>query len=172
LVSPVAAPMIELFYGKEYLPTASLLIVLIWSEVPIFFAAALGSALIAKNLQRHTPLPALLCAGINILLNLWAIPHYGALGASWATVISYSLGIFYLLFISTTRPLVTQGLGIALWPFLLSLGIALGLARFQAAFWWKLLLASCLYLAGGWVSGMIKKSDIERLQAMFRQGIA
>jgi PST family polysaccharide transporter len=172
LVSPVAAPVIELFYGKEYLPTAGLLIVLIWSEVPIFFAAALGSALIAKNLQRHTPLPALLCAGINILLNLWAIPHYGALGASWATVVSYSLGIFYLLFISTTRPLVTQGLAIALWPFLLSLGIALGLTRFQAAFWWKLLLASCLYLAGGWVSGMIKKSDIERLQAMFRQGIA
>jgi PST family polysaccharide transporter len=172
VMSPVAAPVIELFYGKEYLPTASLLIVLIWSEVPIFFAAALGSALIAKNLQRHTPLPALLCAGINILLNLWAIPHYGALGASWATVVSYSLGIFYLLFISTTRPIVTQGLRIALWPFLLSLGITVCMTRFQFAFWWKLLLAGCAYLVGGWASGMIKKSDIERFRAMFRQGIA
>jgi PST family polysaccharide transporter len=172
VMSPVAAPVIELFYGKEYLPTASLLIVLVWSEVPIFFAAVLGSALIAKNLQRHTPLPALLCAGINVLLNLWAIPHYGALGASWATVVSYSLGIFYLLFISTTRPMVTQGLRIALWPFLLSLGITLCTTEFQVAFWWKLLLATCAYLVGGWASGMIKKSDIERLLAMFRQGIA
>ena len=172
LVSSVAAPMIELFYGKEYLPTASLLIVLIWSEVPIFFAAALGSALIAKNLQKHTPLPALLCAGINILLNLWAIPHYGALGASWATVVSYSLGIFYLLFISTTRPIVTQGLRIALWPFLLSLGITLCMTKFQIAFWWKLLLASCAYFTGAWASGMIKRSDLDRLSAMFKQGIA
>jgi O-antigen/teichoic acid export membrane protein len=42
LASPVAAPLIELFYGKQYLPTAGLLIVLIWSEVPIFYFAALG----------------------------------------------------------------------------------------------------------------------------------
>src|SRR5262249_8048082 len=48
LMTPIARPVVELFYGKQYLSTASLLIVLIWSEVPIFFAVALGNALVAK----------------------------------------------------------------------------------------------------------------------------
>jgi O-antigen/teichoic acid export membrane protein len=172
LMTPIAAPVVELFYGKQFLPAASLLIVLIWSEVPIFFTVALGNALIAKNLQRHTPLPALLCAGINVLLNLWAIPRYGALGACWATVVSYSLGIFYLLLISDTRPMVILGLRSTVWPLLLSLGIALGLRYVALAFWWKLAVAALTYLVGGWISGIIKKSDAERLLAMFQQGFA
>ena len=172
VVTPVAAPVIQLFYGKEYLPTAGLLIVLIWSEVPIFFAAALGSALVAKGLQRYMPIGAGLGAVMNILLNLIWIPKYGAMGASWATVISYSFsGIFYLLFISETRPMVMTGIRIALWPCLLSVGITFAVPMVHVNLWWKLALASMAYLAGGWMSGMIKKSDIERLMGMFRQGI-
>jgi hypothetical protein len=34
---------------------------------------------------------------------------------------------------------------------------------------WKVLLASLIYFAGCWWSGMIKKSDVERLGAMFKQ---
>jgi O-antigen/teichoic acid export membrane protein len=173
LVTPVAAPVIQLFYGKEYLPTANLLIVLIWSEVPIFFAAALGSALIAKNLQRYMPIGAGLGAVMNIVLNLIWIPKYGAMGASWATVISYSFcGIFYLLLISETRPMVMVGLKIAVWPFLLSVGITAAMTMVHVNLWWKLAMACLAYLVGGWISGMITKSDIERLAGMFRQGIA
>lgn len=173
LVTPVAAPVIELFYGKEYLPTASLLIVLIWSEVPIFFVAALGSAMVAKGLQRYMPIGAGLGAVMNIVLNLVWIPRYGAMGASWATVISYSVsGILYLLLISETRPMVILGLRIALWPLLLSAGIMVAVPMLNVNLWWKLGLASLAYLVGGWMSGMIRKSDIERLLGMFRQGIA
>jgi len=173
LVTPVAAPMIELFYGKEYLPTANLLIVLIWSEVPIFFAAALGSALVARGLQRYMPIGALVGAAMNILLNLVWIPRYGAMGASWATVISYSVsGIFYLLLISKTRLMVLQGLRIAMGPLLLSVGITASIPLLHANFLWKLALANVIYFGGCWITGMIKKSDIERLQAMFRQGMA
>src|SRR4029077_16028158 len=55
VTTPIAAPFIELFYGKQYLTSAPLLIVLIWSEVPIFFGVALSSAIIAKGLQRYLP---------------------------------------------------------------------------------------------------------------------
>jgi O-antigen/teichoic acid export membrane protein len=172
LASPVAAPLVELFYGKQYLPTASLLIVLIWSEVPIFYFAALGNALVAKGLQRHLPGGAGLGAAVNILLNLVLIPKFAALGASWATVVSYSSGLIYLMFIADARELALQGLRIALWPFLLSVGIAVSFPSWHVNFVWKLLMASLIYFAGCWWSGMIKKSDVERLGAMFKQGIA
>ncbi len=173
LVTPVAAPVIEMFYGKQYLATAGLMVVLIWSEVPIFFSAALGSALVAKGLQRYMPIGALVGAAMNILLNLVWIPKYGAMGASWATVISYSVsGIFYLLLISKTRPMVLRGLRIAMWPLLLSAGITASIPQLHANFLWKLVLASVIYFGGCWITGMITKSDIERLQSMFKQGIA
>jgi PST family polysaccharide transporter len=172
LASPVAAPLVELFYGKQYLPTASLLIVLIWSEVPIFYFAALGNALVAKGLQRHLPGGAGLGAAVNILLNLVLIPKFAALGASWATVVSYSSGLIYLMFIADARVLALQGLRIALWPFLLSVGIAVSFPSWHVNFVWKLLMAGLIYFAGCWWSGMIKKSDVERLGAMFKQGIA
>ena len=168
LVTPVAAPVIELFYGKQYLATSGLLTVLVWSEVPIFFAAALGSAMVAKGLQRYMPIGAAVGAVMNIVLNLLWIPKYGAMGASWATVISYSVsGILYLLFVSKTRPMVVMGLRIALWPLVLSIGITVAVPMLPVNLWWKLAAASVAYLVGARLSGMIKKSDFERLQSMF-----
>jgi PST family polysaccharide transporter len=169
LVTPVAAPVIELFYGKQYTSTASLLIVLIWSEVPVFFAVALGNALIAKGLQKYTPYGAVAGAIANTLLNLALIPRYGALGASWATVISYSIaGIFFLLFIGGIRPLVVMGMRIAAWPFVLALGITVGLEYVHAAFWWKLLLAGAAFAGGAWLTGSLGKQDILRVKEMMR----
>ena len=172
LMTPIAAPVVELFYGKQYATTASLLVVLIWSEVPIFFNVAGGNALVAKNLQKHTPIPALGCAGVNILLNLWAIPRYGALGACWATVVSYSLGIFYLLFIADTRPIILLGLRTTLAPLLLAIAIASGIPYVPLAFGWKLALAAGAYLIGGLLTGAIRRADLDRLVGMVRQGIA
>jgi PST family polysaccharide transporter len=169
LVTPVAAPVIELFYGRQYLPTANLLIVLIWSEVPVFFAVALANALVAKGMQKYTPYGAIAGAIVNMLLNLALIPRYGALGASWATVISYSIaGIFSLLFISRIRPLVLLGMRIAFWPFVLAIGITTGLKYIAVVFWWKLVLAGTAFFAGAWVTGSVGKQDVERLRQMVK----
>jgi PST family polysaccharide transporter len=169
LVTPVAAPVIELFYGRQYLPTANLLIVLIWSEVPVFFAVALANVLVAKGMQKYTPYGAIAGAIVNMLLNLALIPQYGALGASWATVISYSIaGIFSLLFISGIRPLVLLGMRIAFWPFVLAIGITTGLKYIAVVFWWKLVLAGTAFFAGAWVTGSVGKQDVERLRQMVK----
>jgi len=169
MITPIAAPVIELFYGTQYLPTASLLIVLIWSEVPVFFGVALGNALVAKGLQRYTPYGAVAGAIVNVLLNLMLIPRYGALGASWATVISYSVaGIFFLLFISKIRPLAVLGMRISFWPFVLAVAITWGLHFVFVAFWWKLMLAGLAFAAGSWLTGSFDKQDIERVRQMMR----
>src|SRR5258708_40345614 len=44
VMTPIAASVIEMFYGKQYLATSGLLIVLIWSGGPIFFAAAVRTS--------------------------------------------------------------------------------------------------------------------------------
>ncbi len=66
LIAPIAVPIVELFYRKQFLSTAGLLIVLIWSEVPIFFGVALGNAMITKGLQKYGPIGAVVGAAMNI----------------------------------------------------------------------------------------------------------
>ena len=169
LVTPLAAPAVELFYGKQFLPTASLLIVLVWSEVPVFFGVVLGNALVAKGMQKYTPYGAIAGAFINTLLNLILIPRYGALGASWATVISYSFaGVLSFLFIATVRPMVVQGLKVALPPFVLSVVITVVLRYLNAAFGVKLVLAALFFGAGAWLTKSVTQKDIERVRQMMR----
>jgi hypothetical protein len=114
--------------------------------------------LVARNSEAQTGCP---------ILNLVWIPRYGALGASWATAISYSVsGIFYLLLISKMRPMDSQGLRIAIQPLLLSLAIVYGLRAFPIAFWWKLIISGAVYAAGAWILGIINRTDIDRLRGM------
>jgi len=173
VITPIAAPFIELFYGKQFLSTAPLLIVLIWSEVPIFFGVALSSAVIAKGLQRYLPYGAIAGALVNILLNLALIPRYGALGASWATVISYAVAsIFFLLLFSDVRPMIALGLRVAIWPLVLALAVTFSLVLLPLSFWWKFLFALLAYAIGALLSGAIERADLIRLRDMFRRGLA
>jgi polysaccharide transporter, PST family len=169
LVTPIAAPVVELLYGKQFLPTSNLLIVLIWSEVPLFFGVAMGNALIAKGLQKYTPYGAIPGAIANFLLNLVLIPRYGALGAAWATVVSYCVAnVLSMLFIKNVRAIVVSGMKVAAWPFVLAVGITYGLRLVPLAFWWKLPIAAISFTAGAWVTGSIKREDVDRLSRMFR----
>jgi len=168
-MAPVATPMILLLYGRDYLPTAALLIVLIWSEVPLFFGTALSNALIAKGLQRYLPAATIVGAVSNIALNLVVIPRYGAIGASWATVFSYSFaGIFMYLLFKQTRPLTLLGLRIAAPLFLLALGIHAALHFLSWPYWWKLLLACTVYVAGAALAGILRKSEVDRFLSLLR----
>jgi len=169
VVTPIAAPFVQLFYGKEFLATAPLLIILIWSEVPIFFAAVLGNAMIAKGLQRYMPYSAFAGAAANVILNLWFIPRFGALGASWATVISYSVAnIFFLLIFSELRTLIVRGLRFSLVPLLLALAISVSLHTIPVGFWIKFIFAALAYPLGAYLLGAIEKSDIVQLLRMVK----
>lgn len=107
--------VIHTMYGNQFLPAVPLLAVLIWSEISVFFAAVVVNVLIAKNQQRFLPIPTLIGAAINVALNLFLIPRYGALGASWATLVSYTMAwTVALLFFKQTRSVTWQGLRFAL----------------------------------------------------------
>lgn len=114
-VTLAARLIVWTLYGHQFLPSAHLLAVLIWSEVAVFFATVVVNVLIASNLQRYLPLPTLLGAVLNIGLNLILIPRFAAVGSAWATVASYTAGwMVCLVFFKQTRGLVWQGLRFAL----------------------------------------------------------
>lgn len=71
--------------------------------------------------KKTSRLPALtgIAAALNIGLNLWLIPHYGAIAAAWTTLITYAI-LFILTFLAGRRhqplpyPLARYGLLLAI----------------------------------------------------------
>jgi PST family polysaccharide transporter len=157
-----ARTIIWILYGKQFLPAASLLAILIWSEVAVFFGSVVINALITSNQQGMLPLPTLLGAAVNIALNLVLIPRYGATGAAWATLISYTMAwMVFLLFIPKTRALAWQGLrhafpivGVAL----ISVACVIRLPTIDI---WRVVAALLLFVAGLWITRSIRRSDLK-----------
>jgi Na+-driven multidrug efflux pump len=57
----------------------------------------LTQAAIAANQEWFYAYLVIIIALINIVLNIWWIPIYGAMGAAWATIVSEGLLFFGLL---------------------------------------------------------------------------
>src|ERR1700691_4524523 len=119
-------PIVFFLYGVKFIAAGPLLAVLIWSEVPVFFGVVISNALVTKNLQNYLPVATGIGAVINILLNLYWIPRWSAIGAAWATNISYTLGGILLFFVfPRTRSVAWIGFRILVPPCLLTLFITL-----------------------------------------------
>lgn len=173
LLIPLAGPLVRFFYGAQFAPAAPLLVVLIWSNVPIFFTVVMNNALIVRHLQNYLPFFAVSGAVANVLLNLLLIPKYGALGASWATVVSYGLAGVVLFFIfAPTRRLVMVGVRVSIAPFLLVLLLtaALHWADWAAAI--KFVLAAVVYFVGALATRSLQRSDLQRLWTMIKSTIS
>ena len=81
-------PIIELIYGKEYLPSVPIFQILIATSFIIFPSTLIANALVAYNQQKKLGLYTAIGAGANVALNAVMIPLYGAIGAAAATFIS------------------------------------------------------------------------------------
>lgn len=164
--------VVRILYGNQFMAAAPLLQVLIWSEIAVFFATVVLNVLIAKNEQHLLPIPAVVGAAINVGLNLALIPRYGALGASWATLVSYTVAwTIGLLFLSRSRYVTLQGLRFAV-PItivaLLAVRLGMALPSSQIA---GLLLALSVFIAGVCVTGSMTKSDLSYLGEMVRESL-
>jgi len=80
--------LLPFLLGDSYQASGDLLVIL----SPILFIkcveVACSSLLIAGGWQRKRIGPQFLAATLNVLINLWAIPHLGLIGVSWAYLIS------------------------------------------------------------------------------------
>lgn len=77
--------------NKEYHAGASIVPVMVLAYLfQGFFLLASVGITIAKE-ARYYPMITAAAATVNIVLNLWLIPHYGILASAWATVAGYAL---------------------------------------------------------------------------------
>jgi PST family polysaccharide transporter len=89
LTTCLAGPVIRLLYGDLYSSAALILSVHIWSSVFVFLGIATTPWSLNESTMKITLVQALLGAMLNICLNLYLIPIYGALGCAISTFVSY-----------------------------------------------------------------------------------
>ena len=97
--------IVGLLYGQAYSAASDVLTLNIWAIVFISIVSLRGRLLIIENKQVNTAWLVFMGMASNILLNLWLIPGYGAVGAACSFSISWGLNalFFPLLFRATRR---------------------------------------------------------------------
>jgi O-antigen/teichoic acid export membrane protein len=164
-----ARPIMHLYGGTKYSDSAPLLAVLVWSEIPIFFASTFSNGLMATNLQKLVLMPTIAGAALNIGLNLYLIPHWGALGASWATVIAYWFcwTVVYVP-IRASRGMFLIGLRLLIPITALALAVS-GLAfLIPGNDWLRFGIGTATFALLACVFGFARKQDLEFLRAAWK----
>ncbi len=88
----VAFPLIQFLYTAEYLPSALGLQILIWDVPLLMFTSFCGNITTIVGEERAAARIYSINAVANIILNFYAIPRYGLVGASLVTVITDLIG--------------------------------------------------------------------------------
>ena len=103
----LAAPMVKILFGDAYMAAVPVVQVHIWSTIAVFLGVASSQWLLAEGLQVVSLIATAIGLVANLLLNLFLIPAYGALGAAIATTVSYTVAVFAgPLLVSKARPVL------------------------------------------------------------------
>jgi O-antigen/teichoic acid export membrane protein len=107
VIATWAAPILRIIYGSDL--NAVHLLRLLSFAIPMDFCAALmGTALVSRGFDKPVLWGAASAALCNILMNLWLIPRLSAMGAAWATVISYLVLLIVLGSSCLTQPVFLE----------------------------------------------------------------
>lgn len=93
-MSFLSGPVMALLFGDAYAGAGSILTIHIWSGVFVFLGLASSQWLLLEGRQKVILQRTLLGAVVNVFANLLFIPAYGAVGAAYATVLSYFIAVF------------------------------------------------------------------------------
>ncbi|MEI7451735.1 MAG: flippase [Candidatus Falkowbacteria bacterium] len=95
--------IINILFGSAFLPAVLSLQIYVWSGVATAMGFAVSQYLIIEGKTKILFIINFLSMAANVLLNLWLIPRMGISGAALATLISYSLMVFGLIFFKNVR---------------------------------------------------------------------
>jgi len=95
--------IIRILFGIPYLGAVNTLQIYVWAGIGVFLGVSVGQYLLANNLTRISFYCTLIGALINIILNILLIPRIGINGAAIATLISYTMATFGVLFFRKSR---------------------------------------------------------------------
>ena len=102
-LSLFSGQVVNILFGNEFSEAGPVLAIHLWASIAVFLGVASSQFLLIEQLQKisfYRTLIGLIC---NIFLNLILIPSHGATGAATATVISYFVATFALIFFKATR---------------------------------------------------------------------
>lgn len=99
LTMVAAKPLVLLLFGDEYETSAQVLALYVWSGIFVNIAMAKAAWLKAMNFTKIQFISTIVGATVNIGLNLFLIKDYGVIGAAWATIISYAIEAYLILFL-------------------------------------------------------------------------
>lgn len=106
-VSFYASAIINFIYGYSYQDAGIVLSIHIWSAVLVFLGVASGVFFTVENLTRKLLKRTLFGALANLLFNMVLIPHYGIVGAAFATLIAQLISnLIYDFFDPSIKPLL------------------------------------------------------------------
>jgi len=88
---------LDLLFPGQFPEAAGALRILIWSEFFIFAGVIHSTIVLANGLQRYDILFVAIQAAVNIALNWFLIDRLLIQGASWASVVSYGVGLLVAL---------------------------------------------------------------------------
>lgn len=101
-LAPIIVPAL---YGEAFIASVPILQAYAWSIVGTVLSIFMVHLLVTENLRRVQIITGVVPMIINVALNLWWIPIYGAVGAAWATVVSYSIAPIIPLLYARVRSL-------------------------------------------------------------------
>ena len=111
--------LVSTLFPPEYIAALPIITIQIWSLLFVFQRALISKWILVEGIFRFSLLSQGAGAIINIVLNLLLIPHYGGVGAAWATVGSHAVSTTLILFYSAqTRNMLHIQWQSLLWPFL------------------------------------------------------
>lgn len=93
----IAKPLIVTIYGPAFLGSVAPFLVYLWAGIFVSLDNVTHWYLLAEKKRRSIFLITATAAILNTVLNLLFIPHYGLVGAAWATLISYAVLVLPLL---------------------------------------------------------------------------
>lgn len=99
-VSIFSGRIVDLLYGPAYGKAGAILAIYVWAQFGTNFGVARSSFLVIEGKTKISLSLSVLGAVTNILLNLYTIPRYGAMGATLSTLFTYflvTIGINFIL---------------------------------------------------------------------------
>jgi O-antigen/teichoic acid export membrane protein len=103
VITFLASNIIHFVYGAPFSKAGTVLAIHIWASVFVFLGVASGKYLIAENYTRISFFRTFIGMVVNVVANIILIPRYEVNGAAVATVGSYFIATFGIIFIPKTR---------------------------------------------------------------------
>jgi polysaccharide transporter, PST family len=112
----VVPPLIDVLFGRNYSDSTDLFLILSWSCLAVAMNSARYCWLATLGLQRYAPVVTFIGLVLNVGINIWLIPRFGALGAAIATLVSYCASSYLSSFLFPPMKEIALMQTRALWP--------------------------------------------------------